>query len=123
MFEGKEFRREADEDLPRWRYGPRDGESLGEGTTHTGISFANVNRAKESEALYEVDGVRYELQGAVQKEPVDPVTVFDRLVAAGLSHPRAEWHLGAGRVTLDGRLVTDPYCLAPSGTRLVVDVQ
>lgn len=36
-------------------------------------------------------------------------TVFDRLIAAGLAQERAEWHLGAGRVELDGVVVTDPY--------------
>jgi hypothetical protein len=34
--------------------------------------------------------------------------VSDRLVAAGLSQQHAEWHLGAGRVELDGQVVTHP---------------
>jgi hypothetical protein len=47
-------------------------------------------------------------------------TVFDRLTAAGLSQERIEWHLGAGRVELDGETVTDPYLPAPKPMRLVL---
>ena len=42
-----------------------------------------------------------------QPEPGD-VHLFDRLVAAGLSIKRIEQHLTAGRVRVDGELVTDP---------------
>jgi hypothetical protein len=40
-------------------------------------------------------------------------TVFDRLVAAGLSQERIEQHLTAGRVRVDGELVTDQDRPAP----------
>jgi hypothetical protein len=50
-------------------------------------------------------------------------TVFDRLLAAGLSQERIEWHLGAGRVELDGEVVTDPYRLAAPPARLVITAQ
>jgi hypothetical protein len=47
-------------------------------------------------------------------------TVFDRLVAAGLSQERIEQHLTAGRVRVDGELVTDPYRPAPPPARVVL---
>jgi hypothetical protein len=50
-------------------------------------------------------------------------TVFDRLLAAGLSQERIEWHLGAGRVELDGEVVTDPYRPAAPPSRLVITAQ
>jgi hypothetical protein len=50
-------------------------------------------------------------------------TVFDRLHAAGLSQERIEWHLGAGRIELDGETVTDPYAPAPKPSRLVIVAQ
>lgn len=50
-------------------------------------------------------------------------TVFDRLIAAGLSQERAEQHLTAGRVELDGVVVTDPYAPAPKPGRLVIVAQ
>jgi hypothetical protein len=49
----------------------------------------------------------------VTDERSDVPTVFDRLVAAGLSQERIEQHLTAGRVRIDGELVTDPDRLAP----------
>jgi hypothetical protein len=41
----------------------------------------------------------------------DPATsrVFDRLLAAGVTLERIEEHVAAGRVRVDGELVTDPY--------------
>lgn len=48
--------------------------------------------------------------------------VFDRLLDAGLTATRLEQHLGAGRVELDGEVVTDPYRMAPRGTRLTLNV-
>lgn len=53
------------------------------------------------------------------EQPADPC-VFDRLLAAGLSLKRVEEHLTAGRVQLDGELVTDPYTPAPTGTRVTL---
>jgi hypothetical protein len=50
-------------------------------------------------------------------------TVFDRLVAAGLSQERIEQHLTAGRVRVDGELVTDPDRLAPPPARLVLGAE
>lgn len=54
-----------------------------------------------------------------EQEPDDP-RVFDRLVAAGLSIERIEQHLAAGRVRVDGQLVTDPYAPAPTDTLIVL---
>ena len=39
---------------------------------------------------------------------------------AGLSIERIEQHLTAGRVRVDGELVTDRYTPAPPGTRIVL---
>jgi hypothetical protein len=50
----------------------------------------------------------------------DVPTVFDRLHAAGLSPERIEWHLGAGRIELNGQVVTDPYAPAPRSSSLVL---
>jgi hypothetical protein len=119
MFEGNEFGREASEASSRMNWPPRDGESLDPGTTRGG----GISRLRRADKDADVEELLFEVRGAVPKEFVDPITVFDRLVAAGLSQQRAEWHLGAERVTLDGRLVTDPRCPAPTGTRLVVEVQ
>jgi hypothetical protein len=47
-------------------------------------------------------------------------TVFDRLVAAGLSHERIEQHLTAGRVRVDGELFTDLDRPAPPPARVVL---
>jgi hypothetical protein len=49
-----------------------------------------------------------------------PTTVRDRLTAAGLSDERIADHMSAGRVRVDGELVTDLDTLAPAGTRIVV---
>ena len=49
-----------------------------------------------------------------------PTTVRDRLTAAGLSDERIEQHMTAGRVRVDGELVTDLDTPAPAGTRVVV---
>ena len=44
----------------------------------------------------------------------------DRLTAAGLSEGRITEHATAGRVRVDGKLVTDLETPAPAGTRVVV---
>ena len=49
-----------------------------------------------------------------------PATVRDRLTAARLSDERIEQHMEAGRVRVDGELVTDLDAPAPAGTRVVV---
>ena len=49
-----------------------------------------------------------------------PTTVRDRLTAAGLSDERIEQHMTAGRVRVDGELVTDLDAPAPAGTRVVI---
>ena len=49
-----------------------------------------------------------------------PLTVRDRLTAAGLSDERIEQHMTAGRVRVDGEPVTDLDTPAPAGTRVVV---
>jgi hypothetical protein len=53
-------------------------------------------------------------------DSADTITVVDRLLAAGLSPERAEEHLRAGRVEVNGELVTDPYRPAPPPARLVL---
>ena len=57
--------------------------------------------------------------GVTDDEPA-PTTVRDRLTAAGLSDERIEQHMTAGRVRVDGELVTDLDAPAPAGTRVVV---
>jgi hypothetical protein len=47
-------------------------------------------------------------------------TVRDRLTAAGLSAERIEQHMTAGRVRVDGELVTDLDTPAAVGTTVVV---
>jgi hypothetical protein len=47
-------------------------------------------------------------------------TVFDRLLAAGLSEERIQWHLSAGTVRVDGQVVTDPDAPAPRPSRIVL---
>jgi hypothetical protein len=59
----------------------------------------------------------------VTDERSDVPTVFDRLVAAGLSQERIEQHLTAGRVRVDGELVADPDRLAPPPARLVLGAE
>ena len=49
-----------------------------------------------------------------------PLTVRDRLTAAGLSDERIEEHISTGRVRVDGELVTDLDAPAPAGTRVVI---
>ena len=49
-----------------------------------------------------------------------PRTVGGRLTAAGLSDERIEEHMTAGRVRIDGELVTDLDTPAPGGTRVVI---
>ena len=49
-----------------------------------------------------------------------PLTVRDRLSAAGLSDERIEQHMTAGRVRVDGELVTDLDTPAPPPARVVV---
>ena len=59
-------------------------------------------------------------QEAVTDEDPAPLTVRDRLTAAGLSDERIAQHMAAGRVRVDGELVTDLDAPAPVGTRAVV---
>ena len=49
-----------------------------------------------------------------------PTTVRDRLTAAGLSDSRIEEHMTAGRVRVDGELVTDPDRPASPPARIVI---
>ena len=56
----------------------------------------------------------------VTDESRDVPTVFDRLVGAGLSGERIEQHLTAGRVRVDGELVTDLDRPAPPPARVVL---
>ena len=57
---------------------------------------------------------------AVTDDEPTPTTVRDRLTAAGLSDERIEQHMTAGRVRVDGELVTDLDTPAPVGARVVV---
>jgi hypothetical protein len=52
--------------------------------------------------------------------PAEPVTVLDRLLAAGINPDRAVEHLRAGRVSVDGTIVTDPEAPAPKPVRVVL---
>jgi len=52
---------------------------------------------------------------AVTDDEPAPTTVHDRLTAAGLSDCRIEQHMTAGRVRVDGELVTDLHTPAPAG--------
>jgi hypothetical protein len=65
-------------------------------------------------------GVRNDDVGVTDDDPTTSATVRDRLTAAGLSDERIEQHLAAGRVRVDGELVTDPEVAAPAGTRIVI---
>ena len=57
----------------------------------------------------------------VTDEPAPPTpTVSDRLTAAGLSDERIAQYMTAGRVRVDGELVTDLDAPAPVGRRVVV---
>ena len=58
-------------------------------------------------ALSGTVGARMHDGGVTDDEPA-PTTVRDRLTAAGLSDERIEQHMTAGRVRVDGELVTDP---------------
>jgi hypothetical protein len=57
--------------------------------------------------------------GVTDDEPA-PTSVRDRLTAARLSDERIEQHMTAGRVRVDGELVTELSAPAPAGTRVVV---
>ena len=57
--------------------------------------------------------------GVTDSEPTS-TTVRDRLTAAGLSAERIEEHMTAGRLRVDGELVTELDAPAPAGTRVVV---
>ncbi len=59
--------------------------------------------------------------GVTDSEPT-PTTVRDLLTAAGLSDERIEQHMTAGRVRVDGQLVTDPYQPASPPARIVITV-
>ena len=65
-------------------------------------------------------GARNHDVGVTDDDPTTAATVRDRLTAAGLSDERIEQHLSAGRVRVDGELVTDPDVAAPAGTRIVI---
>ena len=58
-------------------------------------------------------------EGVTDGEPAPP-TVRDRLTAAGLSAERIEQHMTAGRVRVDGELVTDPHQPASPPARIVI---
>jgi hypothetical protein len=64
-------------------------------------------------------GVPLHDDGVTDDEPT-PTTVRDRLTAAGLSDSRIEQHMTAGRLRVDGELVTDLNAPAPAGTRVVI---
>jgi hypothetical protein len=57
---------------------------------------------------------------AVTDDEPTPATVRDRLTTAGLSAERIEQHMTAGRVRVDGELVTDLDTPAPTGTRVAI---
>jgi hypothetical protein len=57
---------------------------------------------------------------AVTDSEPAPLTVRGRLTAAGLSVERITEHMSAGRVRVDGELVTDLDAPAPAGTRVLI---
>jgi hypothetical protein len=57
---------------------------------------------------------------AVTDDEPAPMTVRDRLTAAGLSECRIEQHMTAGRVRVDGELVTDAHPPASPPARIVI---
>jgi hypothetical protein len=64
-------------------------------------------------------GARMHDDTVTDDEPA-PLTVRDRLTAAGLSEGRIAEHMNAGRVRVDGELVSDLDAPAPTGTRAVI---
>ena len=64
-------------------------------------------------------GARMHHYGVTADEPT-PTTVREQLTAAGLSHERIEQHRGAGRVRVDGELVTNLDRPAPPPARVVL---
>jgi hypothetical protein len=137
MFEGKEFGHEGDDHLRQKRSCPKDGESLDTERQHRGVNTGRrVDNEAEQSSSYTAAATwaanrEVEDAGLASREgkptatpapALDTPTLFDRLVAAGLSQKHAEWHLGTGRVELDGQIVTDPCRPAPRGTRVVIDV-
>ena len=64
-------------------------------------------------------GARIHHHDVTDDEPA-PTTVRDRLTAAGLSESRIEQHMTAGRVRVDGELVTDPHQPASPPARIVI---
>jgi hypothetical protein len=64
-------------------------------------------------------GARVHHRVVTDDEPTT-LTVRDRLTAAGLSAERIEQHMTAGRVRVDGELVTDLDTPAPTGTRVAI---
>jgi hypothetical protein len=48
------------------------------------------------------------------------LTIIDRMTRAGITEQRARDHLEAGRVRLNGDVVSDPATPTPPGTRPVV---
>lgn len=50
----------------------------------------------------------------------DSITVLSHLVAAGINRARAEEHLKAGRVQVDGVIVTNPEVRAAKPVRVVL---
>jgi hypothetical protein len=67
-------------------------------------------------------GARMHHHGTTADEPT-PTTVRERLTAAGLPHERIEQHLDAGRVRVDGELVTDLDRPAPPPARVVLSAE
>lgn len=72
-------------------------------------------------ARWDVERVREELRHPSRRQ-VEPGTVAARLIALGLVWKHARAHLAAGRVTVDGEVVTDPRHPAPPATRVAIEV-
>lgn len=71
---------------------------------------------RRSEESFETSEVARERPAALDGAP----TVLDRLLAAGISESRARLHLAAGRIQMDGIVVTDSGQLAPPPARIVI---
>ena len=78
------------------------------------------NAGTSGTSLAETVGARTHHEVVTDEPAPTTPTVRDRHTAAGLSDERIAQHRTAGRVRVDGELVTDLDAPAPAGTRVVV---
>ena len=78
------------------------------------------NAGTSGTSLAETVGARRHHEAVTDEPAPTTPTVRDRLTAAGLSDERIAQHTTAGRVRVDGELVTDLDAPAPAETGVVV---